>query len=536
VPERSDSLQQFLAVLARRKLVVLLSVVLTPLAALGYSLLQDPLYEASATVLASSGGVGSGLSQLPGLSSTDDSERFSATQVELARLPVVAARVVKAAPLFESSVSFLGRSRVTAETDADILHFNVTDLDPDAAARLATIYARSYANYRNELDLQSIRSTRASIARRLAALEAAGRSGSALYAQLRRAVRELDAAEAVRGSGVVVVQPAVDGYQIVPRTKRNLALGLVLGLMLGIGLAFLVDRLDKRVRSAEDAEGILGLPVLGELSTPPTVPERAKTRVSMVELPFGSYAEGVRKLRSNVEFANLDLGARVLMVTSAISGEGKTTVASDLAVALARSGREVVLCDLDARAPEIARLFELGGAGLVDVAFGAQTLEAALAPVQWVTGRTPTPVVRERVPVPFSETSDEPAVASARSPGSPRGSLHVLPLGRRLPPSPPEFVGSATVHNIVSELAAAHEIVILDTPPLLPVSDALTISTYADAALIVCGLNRSSRTDLRRLRKLLATSPTHVLGFVVTGVAAEEGYGPYFVPESAGLH
>jgi uncharacterized protein involved in exopolysaccharide biosynthesis len=176
VPERSDSLQQFPAVLARRKLVVLLSVILTPLAAFGYSLLQDPLYEASATVLASSSGAGSGLSELPGLSSTDDSERFAATQMELARLPTVAERVIKAAPLFEDSVSFLGRSSVASEADADILRFNVTDLDPDAAARLATIYARAFAQYRNELDVQSIRSTRASITSRLTALEAAGRS------------------------------------------------------------------------------------------------------------------------------------------------------------------------------------------------------------------------------------------------------------------------------------------------------------------------------------------------------------------------
>ena len=534
VPERSDSLQQFLGVLARRKMVVLLSVILTPLAALGYTILQDPLYQASATVLATSSGAGSGLSQLPGVTSTDDSERFAATQVELARLPTVADRVVKNAPLFEDSVTFLGRSSVTNEDDADILHFHVTDVDPDAAARLATMYARAFASYRNQLDVQSIRSTRASITSRLAALDAAGRSDSALYAQLRRAVRELDAAEAVHGSVAIVVQPAVDGYQVQPRPKRNIALGIVLGLVFGIGLAFLIDRLDKRIRSPEDAEAILGLPVLGELSPPPAVPERAKTRVSMVELPFGSYAEGVRKLRSNVEFANLDIGARVLMVTSAISGEGKTTVSADLAVALARSGRKVVLCDLDARAPAVARAFTLDGGGLVEVAFGAQTLEAALTPIQWVTGRAPTPA-RERVSIPFSEERYDPVAPSSRSSGSPRGHLDVLPLGRRLPPSPAEFVGSATVHHIISELATSHEIVILDTPPILPVSDSLTISRYADAALVVCGLNKSSRTDLRRVRKLLASFPTHVLGFVVTGVAAEEGYGPYYVAEPASL-
>ena len=155
--ERGDSLQEFLGLLARRKLVVLLTAIITPLAALGYSLLQDPLYEASASVLATSG---SGLSQLPGVTSTDDNERFAATQVMLARLPIVAERVVKA----RSPPRGLGHLHrafsVSAEEDADILSFSVTDPDPAEATRLATMYARAFTNYRKELDVQSIRSTR----------------------------------------------------------------------------------------------------------------------------------------------------------------------------------------------------------------------------------------------------------------------------------------------------------------------------------------------------------------------------------------
>ena len=254
----------------------------------------------------------------------------------------------------------------------------------------------SSPTYRNSLDLEAIRATQQTTVRALARLAAAGGRGTPLYADLRQTLRQLEAAEAVQGTAAIFVQPAVSAFKVRPTPFRDVVLGLALGIMLGVGLAFLVDRLDTRVRSPEAAEAILALPLLGELSQPPDLPEKAKTRVAMVEFPYGHYAEGVRKLRSNVEFANLDIGARVIMVTSSVVGEGKTTVASDLAVALARSGRSVALCDLDPRAPSIHRAFALGDRrGLVEVAFGLHTLEEALVPIEWVVAdRTPRAGVR----------------------------------------------------------------------------------------------------------------------------------------------
>ena len=106
----------------------------------------------------------------------------------------------------------------------------------------------------------------------------------------------------------------------------------------------------------------------------------------MLEFPYGPYAEAIRKLRANLEFANLDVGARSLLVTSVVDGEGKTTIASDLALALARSGRTVALCDFDPRAPSVDRMFHLGDRrGLVEVALGVESLDDALVPIQWAT-------------------------------------------------------------------------------------------------------------------------------------------------------
>jgi Mrp family chromosome partitioning ATPase/capsular polysaccharide biosynthesis protein len=529
--QERDSLHEFVGVLRRRWVALVIPIVLTPLVALGHSILQDPRFSASADVLVTSGSVASALSDLPGLSSPDQPERNARTQVGLARLPRVAQRVIAEAPLFEEPATFLQRSSVSVLPDADILRFSVEDGSADAAQRLATIYAQQFSRYRNALDVEAIRRTRATIARTMAKLAASGGRDSAVYAELRSAMRQLTAAEAVQGSAAILVQPAVTADQVAPRTMRDLVLALALGVILGIGLAFLVERLDTRVRTAEEAEAVVGLPLLGEIPRPPDMSETSRSTVSMLEYPYGSYAEGIRKLRANLEFANLDAGARTIMMTSALGGEGKTTTAADLAVALARSGRKVVLCDLDSRAPTLDRAFDLGERrGIVEVAFGLEPLEKALVSIPIASARPPARVA----PVASGALAlSDPADRMVKREESARGELHVLPFGRRRPPSPADFVGSTTVRQLVAQLAETHDFVILDTPPFVPVSDALTISEYADAALIVTGLATSRRPTLRTVRKFASAFPTRVLGMVVTGVPDAPGYGPYYVGERA---
>jgi Mrp family chromosome partitioning ATPase len=348
-------------------------------------------------------------------------------------------------------------------------------------------------------------------------------------------MRQLTAAEAVQGSAAILVQPAVAADQVAPRMMRDLVLALALGAILGIGLAFLVERLDTRVRTAEEVEAMIGLPVLGEIPRPPALPDATRTTVSMLEFPYGSYAEGIRKLRANLEFANLDVGARTIMVTSALGGEGKTTTAADLAVALARSGRKVVLCDLDSRAPAVDRAFDLGERrGLVEVAFGLEPLERALVSIPIANVRTSVAAVGAAgLDAGSTVLRGEPSDRVPPKQDGTRGELSVLPFGRRRPPSPADFVGSTTVRQLVAQLAATHDFVVLDTPPFVPVSDALTISEYADSALIVSGLATSRRPTLRTVRKFASAFPTRVLGVIVTGVADAPGYGPYYVGEHA---
>lgn len=530
-PEARDGVREFIDVLRRRKLALLLPIILTPLIALGHSSIQDPVFASPADVLVTNGSVASALGDLPGLSTPDDPARNAKTQVALARLPRVAQGVIDTAPLSETTDEFLARSSVSVPPDADIVRFTVQDADGEQAARLATLYARQFTAYRNSLDLEAIRVTRAKIQRSLAKLAASGGRGSQLERALRDSIRQLDAAEAVQGSASIVVQPAVTSAQIAPQPKRDFILALALGLFLGVGLAFLVERLDTRVRTTEEVEAIMKLPVLGEIPTPPELPQSKRTSVVMLEFPYGSYAEEIRKLRANVEFANLDLGARTIMVTSALAGEGKTTTAADLAVALARSGSRVAFCDLDSRSPAVGTAFGLvNQRGLVEVAFGLETLQSVLVSFDpgMSTGARSGSRAAAASLIP-SGGADDHIISRDDAPKAPAGRLHVLPFGRMRPPSPADFVGSSTVRHIVAELANGYDMVIVDAPPVVPVSDALTITEYVDAAIIVSRVTSSTRPTLRSLRKLLANFRTSVLGLVVTGVPEGDGYGPYFV-------
>lgn len=538
-PEGPDGLREYLAVIGRHRVAVLLSVAVATIAGLVYSLSQSALYEASASVLVTSGGAASGLSDIPGIAPSTDPARFAATQVGLARLPVVAQRTVAAAGLKESAGAFLARSSVSPQSDADILQFAVKDGLSNRVAALATAYAQQFTKYRNELDVQAIRSTRLSVAQTLAQLARQGQQRSALYVQLSQDLRRLDAAEALKGSAALVVQPADGGVQVRPRTKRNVALGLILGLVYGLALAFLIERFDTRVRTAEQVETSLSVRAIGELPEPP---KSTDGRSSMLNFPHGPYAEGVRTLRANFEFVTLGSLPRTLMVTSAVQGEGKTTVAVDLAIALARSGRNVVLCDLDARAPRLSGALGLDQRlrrGLADVVLDGDQLDRVLVPVAWSTAPEPLAaevsgesVVQQRWN-PVGSRPERRAAAGGSSPGvaaEEEGHLDVLTFGSRRPSDPGDFVGSGAVRRVIEQLASDHDVVIIDTPPLLHVSDARTISEYADAALLVCGLKTTRRRSLRALRKIIAILPSPVLGVVVTGVPPIPGYGYYGDP------
>jgi polysaccharide biosynthesis transport protein len=438
---------------------------------------------------------------------TQGADRLLQTQAALARTPEVARRVLAQVEVPQQDPqSFLESSSVTARTNADLLVFRVTDPDPVRARELAAAYARQFTLYRRELDTGALERARAEVSEQLRELEGAGERGTDLYSQLADSEQRLRMLEVLQTSNAFVVRDGDEATQVQPRPLRNVVLGVLLGLMLGIGLAFLWEALDTRLRRADEISGELHLPLLARLPAPPRK-LRANDRLVMLDEPTSVHAEAFRVLRTNLDFASLDQDVRTLMVTSAVEGEGKSTTAANLAVALARTGKRVVLVDLDLRRPFLHRFFDLGDRpGLTNVALGRASLHDALAPVAL-------------------------GGAYAREDGSRqngherhRGVLFVLGTGP-IPPDPGEFIGSAAVTRILATLSADVDVVVLDSPPLLRVGDGLTLSSKVDALVLVARLGTIRRDLAREVRRVLHSVPAQTLGFVITGQGSGEGYG-----------
>ncbi|HKI92026.1 MAG TPA: GNVR domain-containing protein [Gaiellaceae bacterium] len=501
------TLRDYLNVARRRKWIIVQAVVLVPLAAIAFSLQQQTLYRASAQVLLSSQNLAAELTGTQ--TSTSAPDRVAQTQADLAGTPAVAALTLRRVPgTGLTPAGFLGAASVSTATNADLLTFGVTNRDPALAQKLVDAYASAYTLYRRELDTSAIKRALTGVDKRIAQLARAHDTKSALYASLVERQQTLETMQALQTSNASVVKRADGAAQTQPKTKRNAILGLMLGLVLGLGLAFLRESLDTRVRSAEEiAERLGGLPLLARLPEPDRK-LRAERRLVMLRNSSGPQAETFRMLRTNLEFATLGRDVRTIMITSAVEQEGKSTTIANLAIALARAGKRVVLVDLDLRRPFLDKFFDLGGPGVTQVALGHATLERALVPL--AVGGSAVLAAR-----PNGNGNGHGAVA---------GVLEVLPSGP-IPPDPGEFVGSEALSAILATLRERADVVLIDAPPLLHVGDASTLSTKVDGIVLATRLNVVRRHMLHELHRQLATLPTPVLGFVLTGASEEAGYG-----------
>lgn len=492
--------------------IIVLTTVAVAGAAFYQSYRQEPLYSASSQVLLKYQSLASGLTGIQDLSTVyQDPQRVAQTQTQIALSPEVANRVVEAARIRGLTAgAFLGSASVTAATDSDILVFSVTYGDARAAARLATIHAREFIQHRRELDTASLVAAREELRGRITELESTGFEGSPLVARLVESEQQLRTMEALQTANASLLRPASGAAQVQPRTERAVVLGVLLGLMLGVGLAFVRHAFDTRVRSSAEVSDKLRTTLLARIAVPPRKLRRKK-RLVMTAIPHGVHAEAFRMLRANLEFVNLDRGARSILVTSALEKEGKSTTVANLALALARAGQKVALVDLDLRRPAIAGFFGIpySHPGATSVVVGSSTLEQALVEVF-------------RMPdagggVPHDDGNGVGATTSV-------GVLKVLTSGR-IPPNPGEFVKAPRLTAALEQLANSFDFVLIDTPPLLSVGDAMTLSSHVDAMITVARLRMLRRPVLTELARAVETCPTIKLGVVVTGAETEPGYG-----------
>jgi Mrp family chromosome partitioning ATPase len=513
--DQGPTLREYLRVVRRRKWIILQAVLLVPAAAVAFSLQQPKLYRASADVLLVQQNLATQLNGITDPAAYQQADRRAQTQADLARGPEVARQALEAAGLNgRSPQDLLSHSSVAAKQNADLLRFSVTDEDPAVALTLANEYGEAYISYRAKLDTSALVTAKRDVNARLKAL----RRGSAAYEALVEKGNTLDTMIALASNPAVLVHPATGAAQVQPRPVRNGILGGALGIVLGLGLAFLWEALDTRVRSAEEIGERLGLPLLARLPEPPRK-LRSRDRLVMLTEPHSVGAEAFRTLRTNLDFAALNSAPRTIMVTSAIQSEGKSTTVANLAVASARAGKRVVLVDLDVRRPYIDRFFPFEERpGLSQVALGYAVLDDALLSVALadIDGAPLTTRVNG---------------GTATGINGPNGNGHrtldavldVIAAGP-IPPDGGDFIGSRPVGEILDRLRDRYDVVLIDAPPLLRVGDGIALSARVDAMIVVTRLKVLRRPMLNELRRVLDGLPAQKLGFALTGADLDDGY------------
>ena len=285
---------------------------------------------------------------------------------------------------------------------------------------------------------------------------------------------------------LTVVEPAaVPTTPVSPRILLNTVLAATVGLLVVLAVAFVAHQLDDRVRDADTVHEITGLSTLGTVARN-TTSRGVKEFYQLAGLlyPRSPHAEAYRTLRTNVEFASVDAPVRTLLVTSSLPGEGKTVTASNLAVVFAQSGRKVILVDADLRQPGVHAMFNLQNTrGLTDL------LRDDSMGVAVVTNATE------------------------------QDNLRVVTAGP-VPPNPAELLGSMRMQTVVQRLQRAADIVIFDSPPLLPVTDAAVLSSFLGGTILVIDASRARRRTVRLARESLTRAGAKTLGVVLNRVSA----------------
>jgi non-specific protein-tyrosine kinase len=482
-----------------------------------------PVYEARTTLLIAPGSAQS----LDNYSTLIASERLARTYAQLLtsspvmqetyrRLDVMAAEGL---PVGDLSSSF-SISAVPVR-DTQLLQVAVTGTDPDLITSAANAlvdgfiewqtniqrerYAESKLNLASEME--RLQSNIDEIEGQISTLQAAGDSADQnelirlqdqlvqyqnSYSALLSSYSDIGLAEANSSATVTVISPAVaPTAPIRPRILSNTLLAAVLGALAGAGLAFLLEYMDDTVKNPEDLQAT-GLGAIGIVQRVATNGKKHESPIFAINQPKSLAAEAYRTLRTNLQFSSLDIPLRSLVVTSAVATEGKTTTAANLAVVMAQAGNRIVLVDGDLRRPSAHKLFDLPNR----------------------TGLTTALV-------------EDPEALNGYLQESGIENLRVLTAGP-IPPNPQELLGAQRMKELLRRLEEEADIVVIDTPPTLVVSDANVLAARASGVLMVVNTGKTRRAAVRQAVEGLRKVGANLLGCVLNMVTTRGGRSAYY--------
>ncbi|HET6496270.1 MAG TPA: P-loop NTPase, partial [Thermoleophilia bacterium] len=394
--------------------------------------------------------------------------------------------------------------------------------DPRLAAGAANAYMNAFIEWDRQQARDQIELAIPAIEAALAKYQTKESKLTADYVMLRQRLQDLQILKETSTGNYRVLRPAaVPSAPYAPNPLRSAILGFGVGLFAGIGLAFLLEQFDTRLRRTEDVAAILRQPVLGR------IPHISKALLSEDPVvahahPEGPPAEAFRLLRTNIEYMRSVDSFKSLMVTSSVQGEGKSMCVANLAVTLAMGGKKVIIVDADLRRPHQHHLFGLENQqGVSTVATGQTALDDALRKVC--------------LDAPAAGAGDVDFEAWARGSGS-LSRIYVLTSGP-LPPNPGEIVSSKHFGAMLEALTEEADVVIVDSPAMLAVGDAPALAPMVDALLFLVDLRAARRPMLQQAADQLVRLPCRTLGLVLHVDKAQSGYysyGYYASPDGSG--
>lgn len=451
--------QDYLRVLREQWIVVVIAAVLGVVGAAAVFVVRAPSYTAKLTMYVSSQ---QGDNAQQAYQGAQLSQQRVTSYVELVSGPRVADEVIRRLGLDETPEEFAKHVTASSALDSVLIDVSVVDHSPEQAAQVANAVGGVFTGMVDELE---------------------------------RPVRP----GALQAVAVRVVQPAA-----VPTKPSStglpvtLALGLLAGLAIGVGGALARNAFDVSVKSPDQLRELTDAPNLGTIAFDAEVPKRPLT---VHEDPQSPRSEAFRQLRTNLQFVDVDNPHKVMIVTSSLPGEGKTTTLVNLAIALASAGSRVLVIDADLRRPKVAQLLGLERtAGLTSVLSGRVRVEQVVQP--WGNG-----------------------------------AFDVLASGP-LPPNPSELLASRHMTDLLDDLRECYDVVLVDTPPLLPVTDAAAVAPATDGVIMACRFQKTTRDQLAQAVEALAAVSAPLLGTILTmvpstGPRAYAQYNAYYRVEPA---
>jgi succinoglycan biosynthesis transport protein ExoP len=492
-------LEQVIHILRRHALWIALCFVGVTFAAFLFSAQQTKRYTATASLVFNNNQLSQ---QAAGLQpvSVNNQQSQQNTNVKLVQLGDMAQRTAERLGHRLTSKKVSASLGVSAEGESNIVDVSATTPSAALAAGIANTYTSQFVTEQQNSNHEYYASALALVNKQLAALSRRQRL-SAAGVSLENRAQSLGVLAELHSGNVQLAQAAVvPTAPSSPKTGRNTVLGAILGLLLGLGVAFLIERFDRRIREPKDLAEIYQLPLLGVVPESAALAGPSRSNGYAADALPGGDAEAFQLLRAHLTYFNVDRRLRTLMIASAAPGDGKTTVARHLAAAAARMGSRVLLMEVDLRRPTIARQLAIRSRpGLADVLIEAVEMRAAIQSIQ---------------------------LDHVFAQGSEGRTLDVLVAGAVMPPNPAALIESGAMESVLEQAKSEYDLVVIDTPPLTAVSDAFPLLGKVDGVLIVGWVGRNRRDVAERLHDTLVGAGAPLLGVVANGFSSR-GLGAY---------